>query len=266
MSCDPRSGHLAFWRSDHTPKMKSASKFVFLGAPGVGKGTFAKMIVDRSAGRWHHLSPGDYFRAEIKAGTAVGKELASYVTAGKLVPEEMVTNYWLPNVADTIARLDDDPESGIILDGYPRTVEQCQLLDQAIPCGQDFIAMNITLRRDMAVAKLLGRCHCRLCGQSYNTTQLMEDGYDMPPILPVGSCSKSAAGASCSETLSRRADDTPEVINERLAEYERHLEPILRYYRDQDRLAEMEVKKGVKDIDRLWGIMVSKQQELRMRR
>eukprot|EP01039_Chlorochromonas_danica_P009210 gene9210-10170_t len=254
-------------------RTSNLAKFVFLGAPGVGKGTYAKMLIDRSERRWKHLSPGDFIRKEMTSGSVIGQELASYVHAGKLVPEDLMSKYWLPNVAKIMeemenavasssssSSMDDDKTIGIILDGYPRTIDQCKLLDEVIPStnGNKFLAMNITLRRDIAVMKLLGRCHCERCGKSYNTEGLVDHEYDMPPILPAEPCKNSPTQGSCRESFSKRVDDTPEVIHARLEDYDNRLDPILQYYRDQNRLAEMDVKKGVKDIDRLWSIMMDR--------
>jgi adenylate kinase len=242
--------------------MNKVGKFVFLGAPGVGKGTFAKIIINRSSGKWKHLSPGDFIRKEIKAGTSIGQELHSYVKEGKLVPETLMTKYWLPTVENTMADLQNQSSgeemSGIILDGYPRTLAQCQFLDQNISSGMDFIAINITLNLDIAVQKLLARCHCQVCGKSYNTAHIVDNGYDMPAIPPDQICSKSNDRSSCSHHLSRRSDDSIDVISQRLIEYEQNLQPVLQHYAKTNRLAEMEVKKGVKDIDKLWSIMMEK--------
>lgn len=246
-------------------KTSNLAKFVFLGAPGVGKGTYAKLLIDRSEKRWKHLSPGDFIRKEMTSNTVIGQELASYVHAGKLVPEELMSKYWLPTVGKIMEEMENhasvgDKTIGIILDGYPRTIEQCKLLDEIIPSSNDnkFLAMNITLRRDIAVMKLLGRCHCERCGKSYNTEGLVDEEYDMPPILPTQPCKNSPTQGSCQESFSKRVDDTPEVIRARLEDYDNRLDPILQYYRDQNRLVEMDVKKGVKDIDRLWSIMMDK--------
>eukprot|EP01031_Cornospumella_fuschlensis_P028251 gene28251-34117_t len=239
-----------------------AANFIFLGAPGAGKGTYAKLLCAKSKGKWSHLSPGDYFRQEIKSQTKVGQTLASYINSGKLVPEDIMLETWLPKLSKELAKLKTAPNHseeeippGVILDGFPRSLTQCDALDSLLPRGQDFMAININLRRDILILKLLGRCNCKLCGTAYNTADIVEGEYDMPAILPTSPCKKSNIGESCGNHLEKRADDTEQVIRSRLDEYERSVHDILDYYRKQNRLIDVELKRGVKDIDILWSIM-----------
>ncbi|RYH12787.1 hypothetical protein EON65_37295 [archaeon] len=238
------------------------AKFIFLGAPGAGKGTYAKLLCSRSNGKWRHLSPGDFFRQEIKNQTPTGQLLTSYIQSGKLVPENTVMDVWLPKVTKELEELEKTYSvsevafpPGVILDGYPRSLAQCNALDTLVPQGQNFVAININLRKDILVSKLLGRCNCKLCGASYNTADILDGEYDMPAILPTTPCRVANAGELCSKHFEKRADDIEEVIRHRLEEYEQSVHGILDYYKKQNRLIEIELKRGVKDIDKLWNIM-----------
>ena len=99
-------------------------KIVMLGAPGAGKGTQAKKI----AAKYNipHVSTGDIFRANIKGGTELGKEAKSYMDAGKLVPDELTVRILLDRVAE------DDCKNGYVLDGFPRTIPQAEVLDKEL--------------------------------------------------------------------------------------------------------------------------------------
>ena len=112
-------------------------KIIMLGAPGAGKGTQAKMIADKYG--IPHISTGDIFRANIKNGTELGKEAKKYMDEGLLVPDELTVKILLDRVAD------DDCKNGYVLDGFPRTIPQAEVLDKALSELSDQIdyAVNV---------------------------------------------------------------------------------------------------------------------------
>ena len=99
-------------------------KIVMLGAPGAGKGTQAKMIAEKY--RIPHISTGDIFRANIKNGTELGKQAKEYMDKGQLVPDELTVKILLDRVAQ------EDCKNGYVLDGFPRTIPQAEVLDKAL--------------------------------------------------------------------------------------------------------------------------------------
>ena len=99
-------------------------KIIMLGAPGAGKGTQAKMIAEKYS--IPHVSTGDIFRANIKNGTELGKQAKEYMDAGKLVPDELTVKILLDRVAQ------DDCKNGYVLDGFPRTIPQAEVLENAL--------------------------------------------------------------------------------------------------------------------------------------
>eukprot|EP01040_Poterioochromonas_malhamensis_P007823 gene7823-8459_t len=231
-------------------------RFIFLGAPGVGKGTFAKILSKQYNLR--HISLGDLLRNEVERGTTTGKGVQEYMKAGKLVPDEVVNKM----VVDSLAQV---KEPGFILDGYPRTASQARYLHDhyTVPRKSPVTAVNITLDRQVTLQKLLGRRQCRTCGGAYNTAHIVERGYDMPAILPNQEyCSRG--GASCPCVLDKRDDDTADVITVRLNTYDRSIQDILDFYRNKSSLKSFDVKKGIKDTNELWKVMVGEDMPVNM--
>ena len=185
-------------------------KIVMLGAPGAGKGTQAKMIAER----YHipHISTGDIFRMNIKNGTALGKEAKTYMDAGKLVPDELTVKILLDRVAD------GDCKDGYVLDGFPRTIPQAQVLTEALNKLSDRIdyAVNVDVPDENIVRRMSGRRSCPSCGQVYHVTH-------MPPQTE-NVCDK------CGAALVQRDDDKPETVENRLKVYHEQTQPLIEYY------------------------------------
>ena len=213
------------------------NNLVFLGAPGVGKGTFAARIAPRLG--VPAISTGDLIRAETKAGSALGKQLQEYTAQGKLVPDEVVSRM----VRERLQA--PDAARGWILDGYPRTVQQARDLDAAQEVSR---VVNITLPERVLTTKLLGRRVCGDCGRGYNVAAIHEGELDMPPLLP-----KPADCDKChgKPRLTVREDDTAAVVAERMEVYARQTRPLIDYYSTQGKLQDFAVKKGVADMPRL---------------
>lgn len=179
-------------------------RVILMGPPGGGKGTQAASL--KEAMNVPHISTGDMLRAARKAGTELGKKADAYITAGQLVPDELVNGI----VADRLAQ----EGNGYLLDGYPRTVAQADALEAA---GQvvDAVVL-IDVPDDLIVERIVGRVSCPECGCVYHSVT-------MPP-QKVGVCDK------CGGSLAQRNDDREDVVRERLAAYHAQTQPLVDYY------------------------------------
>jgi len=215
-------------------------KFViFFGAPGVGKGTYAGLM--EKDFKFNKISTGDEIRKIIK-GLAPStmdpnliNEIKSIVNAGKLVSDDIVINIVKEKLKE--------PESqrGVILDGFPRTVSQLHKYDQLFPIH---LVVNLNLKWEILLEKLMGRRTCLECGRAYNLCNIQRDGYEMDPLIPKpGDCDKCGGNPK----LIVRDDDTEKVITERMKEYEAKTLPLLEEYRKKGVMVDFEVKRGVKD-------------------
>ncbi len=218
---------------------------VFIGAPGVGKGTFAGLICKTTG--WQTISIGEKMREEVRSGTELGFEIASRLKKGELIEDEVVNalaSKHMDDIEHTAAK--GTYGEGVILDGYPRTVGQSEALVKHCQ-GKDasILAVNIRLDKEVATRKLLGRRLCENCHGSYNTAHIVEDGYDMPAILPDPGACGCWHKSDC--VLVKRDDDTPESIKHRLGEYALKTTPIIKFFEDRGILEHFDVKKGVKD-------------------
>ena len=141
-------------------------KIIMLGAPGAGKGTQAKMIAEKYS--VPHVSTGDIFRANIKNGTELGKEAKKYMDQGLLVPDELTVKILLDRVAQ------DDCKNGYVLDGFPRTIPQAQVLDKALSELDDAIdyAINVDVPDENIIRRMGGRRACLTCGATYHVEHI----------------------------------------------------------------------------------------------
>lgn len=178
-------------------------KIVFLGPPGVGKGTQAERICERFG--LAHISTGDILRANIKNGTELGKLAKSYIDKGELVPDSVIIDI----VKDRLAQ--PDCEVGCLLDGFPRTVAQAEALDAFTKIDA---VIDMAAPVDLLIARITGRRVCRSCGATYHTSRLLPDAV----------CDK------CGGELYQRADDKPETIENRLNVYTAQTKPLIDYY------------------------------------
>ena len=184
-----------------------------LGAPGAGKGTQAKMIADKYS--IPHISTGDIFRANIKNGTELGMEAKKYMDEGKLVPDELTVRILLDRVAQ------DDCKNGYVLDGFPRTIPQAQVLDSELTKLGDKIdyAINVDVPDENIVNRMSGRRACVTCGATYHIVHI-------PPKKP-GICDK------CGSELILRDDDAPETVLKRLGVYHEQTQPLIDFYENK---------------------------------
>ena len=186
-----------------------APAIILFGSPGSGKGTQAKLL--RRCLNAPHISTGDMLRAHISAGDEVGRQSQQLLRAGKLVSDELVNEL----VRERL--LEPDSRSGILLDGYPRTLNQAQaLLRLTVEDGFRPIVVHLGVDYAKTVARLSGRRQCPVCGTLYSRLT-------NPPKAP-GVCDLDGA------TLVTREDDRESVIRERLEQYELQTRPLLEYF------------------------------------
>jgi len=184
---------------------------MLFGPPGAGKGTQAKFLIDLL--KIPQISTGDMMRAERKSGSDLGKRFDSFMSAGKLVPDELVVEL----MEKRLTR--EDAKNGAIFDGYPRTVAQAKTLDALLAkLGRQVdkvVSMEISL--DTIIDRVVGRRVCTKCGQTYHVR------YTPPP--------QNGICVSCGEqSIEQRKDDTEEVVRKRFEEYEANTAPVLEYY------------------------------------
>jgi len=188
-------------------------RIVLLGAPGAGKGTQAKILIEKYG--MPQISTGDLLRAAVGAGTVLGKEAKSFMDKGELVPDSVV----LGMVEERLKQ--DDCKKGYILDGFPRNTAQAEALDKMLA------ALNMSLTAELSVdvpledlmKRLTGRRTCKGCGQMYNI-------FFKAPAKE-GVCDK------CSGELFQRDDDKEATIKKRLEVYTAQTEPLIGYYKSK---------------------------------
>ena len=185
-------------------------KIIMLGAPGAGKGTQAKMIAEKYG--IPHISTGDIFRSNIKDGTELGMEAKKYMDQGLLVPDELTVKILL----DRVARA--DCRNGYVLDGFPRTIPQAEVLDQALEKIGDQIdfAVNVSVPDENIVMRMSGRRACVGCGATYHIEHI--------PPKKEGICD------TCGMELILREDDKPETVQNRLNVYHSQTQPLIEFY------------------------------------
>jgi len=186
-------------------------RLIFLGAPGAGKGTYAAQLSQQL--EIPTISTGDILRANVKQGTALGQEAKGYMDRGALVPDELVTRM----LADRLA--EGDTAQGFILDGFPRTLQQAEALDQILrdKSIQLTAVVNIDVPRDVIVQRLTGRRMCPNCGANYNVNTNLKPKVE-------GVCDR------CGAKLVTRSDDNEATITNRLQVYEVQTAPLIEYY------------------------------------
>lgn len=182
------------------------NNFIFLGAPGAGKGSLAVKVKDEY--KIPHISTGDIFRANIKAQTPLGVKVKAIIDSGSLVSDDLTFEL----VKDRLAQ--DDCKNGFILDGFPRTIPQAEMLDTL---GLELKVVNFDIAEEIVIKRLSTRRVCRGCGANYNVLTL-------PPKVE-GVCD------SCGGEIYQRDDDKQESILHRMEVYKEQTQPLIDFYK-----------------------------------
>lgn len=193
-----------------------AKKIIFLGAPGVGKGAVAKLIVEKLG--IPQISTGDLLREAAEQGTEFGNKAKSYMDSGQLVPDELIIGLLEQRIAKK------DCKNGFILDGFPRTISQAEALDSSNIMIDK--AIHFVAGREVVVQRLSGRRICKKCGAIFHIQNI--------PPKQEGICD------NCGGELFQRDDDKPEAIKNRLKVYGKQTAPVIRFYRSKGNLAEID--------------------------
>ncbi len=203
-------------------------KIIMLGAPGAGKGTQAKQIADKYA--IPHISTGDIFRANLKAGTELGKKAKEYMDQGLLVPDELTCDL----VMDRISQ--DDCKNGFVLDGFPRTIPQAEALDAALSKINEKMdyAIDVDVPDENIVNRMSGRRACLNCGATYHIVSI--------PTKVEGICDR------CGSQVVLRDDDQPETVKKRLDVYHEQTQPLIDYYKEQNILKTVNGTQPMEDV------------------
>jgi adenylate kinase len=215
---------------EERPVEKLDRAVIFLGPPGSGKGTQAKVLAARYG--IPHLSTGDMLREHISKGTPLGLKAKPIMARGDLVPDSLV----LKMVADRIDR--EDCYHGFVFDGFPRTVTQAKYLGELLKqhgLNQPFV-IHMVIGRSALLKRLTGRRTCKTDGEIYNI-------YDRPPKAE-GVCDKDGG------ELVQRPDDTEEVVAPRLQAYEKQTAPLVSFYRRLNALDDIDATKGVEEVQK----------------
>lgn len=216
----------------HTGSQRNV-QWVFLGCPGVGKGTYAARL-SKLLGV-PHIATGDLVRHELATGGPLSSQLSEIVNQGKLVSDEFIIKLLSKRLEAGEAK----GESGFILDGFPRTVRQAEILEGVTDID---LVINLKLREEALIAKCLGRRICSQCGGNYNVACIdikSENGLPgmyMAPLLPP---------SSCESKLITRPDDTEEVVKHRLHVYNEMTRPVESFYQNRGKLLEFDLPGGI---------------------
>lgn len=205
-----------------------ATFIVLLGPPGVGKGTQAKILSERSG--LAHISSGDLFREHLKNQTELGQLAQTYMTKGELVPDDVT----IAMIRERLAR--PDCKSGAILDGFPRTPAQADALENMLHefNGQVDVVPYITAEEDVLVERLSSRRTCRANGHVFNEK--------FNPPKERGKCDFDGS------ELYQRDDDKAETVKRRIDVYLDQTSPLISYYRDHGKLVEIDGMQSIEQV------------------
>lgn len=203
-------------------------RLVLLGPPGAGKGTQASAIVSKYS--IPHISTGDIFRANIKNGTELGKQVEAYMNKGLLVPDELVVSI----VKDRLTK--EDCKNGFLLDGFPRTVNQAESLDKELKDMNLKLdrVINIEVGKEILIERAIGRRICKTCGATYHVK------FNPPKAENI--CDK------CGGELYQRDDDKVETVEKRIEVYHEQTKPLIDYYKDKGLLLNLDGTKSIEEI------------------
>jgi adenylate kinase len=199
---------------------------VMLGSPGVGKGTYAKILSDKY--NIPRISVGDLFRKAIRDETELGKKIRGYVSRGDLVPDEMVIELVKERLRE------DDCKNGFFLDGFPRTIAQAEAMEKFKKVDKAF---NFVASDGVIMSRLGGRRTCRECGAIYHVENI--------PSKVEGVCDRCGGG------LYQRSDETSQAIKNRLRVYREKTKPVVDYFRKKGLLADIDANYQFEEVDKV---------------
>lgn len=204
---------------------------ILLGPPGAGKGTQSKLLEEKLGLK--QLSSGDMLRSAVSRGTAVGQEAKSFMDAGALVPDQVVTDVVFESIDAQAGG------NGVILDGFPRTVDQADSLDTKLAAANSQVdaVIVIKVRDDLLVERVAGRYTCATCGEGYH------DSFKQPAVA--GVCDKCGGTA-----FKRRDDDKAEKVKKRLEEYHQQTVPLIDFYQKRGKVAIIDGELSIDDVSR----------------
>ena len=205
-----------------------ANKLIFLGPPGVGKGTQAKKLA--AAKSIPHISTGDILRSEVEGGTSLGLKAKGYMQKGELVPDQLVVEM----IAQRLTK--PDARNGFLLDGFPRTIGQATALEERLTEQGEKIdkVLYFSAPDDVLVSRLSGRRTCPKCNSGYHVETM--------PSAKSGICDR------CGEELVQREDDKPATITRRLDVYKKQTAELIAHYRQDGLLVEIDSTGSVDEI------------------
>ncbi len=204
-------------------------RIILLGAPGSGKGTVARVLVERTG--TPHISTGDMLRAAQAAKTSLGASAREYMESGRLVPDDIVIGLIRNRLGQS-----DCLSKGYILDGFPRTLSQAAELGVVLADLESDVqaVFDLQVNRQLLIKRLSGRRICKSCDAIYHVV-------NMPP-------KKEGICDICGGELYQRADDQPATVENRLDVYEVQTKPLIEYYRNMGLLYPVEGDKGVQAV------------------
>lgn len=205
-------------------------RLVFLGAPGVGKGTQAGLVASKYC--TPRISTGDILREAVQGKTPLGLQAKAYMDKGKLVPDAIVVEIVKEKLEGSAA------EGGFLLDGFPRTVPQAEELNKVLGmrCQRLDRVINIAVPRETIVRRLIGRRSCTQCGAVFHV--------EFAPSNTPSACDR------CGGTLAQRSDDQQETVEARLAIYEKQTAPLIAYYRERGLLSDLDGSGRIEAVNR----------------
>jgi adenylate kinase len=200
---------------------------VIIGAPGAGKGTQSRLLSEKYG--YPQISTGDILREMGRADTPLGRKVKETMAAGRLVSDEILAEVIRARTSQS------DCANGYILDGYPRTLNQANQLEElATKQGKQIRLARIVVSEDVLFKRMTGRRACPICGEIYNI-------YFRPPKVDE-ICDLDGAA------LTQRSDDNPESVSKRFEEYKRSTAPLIDYYRRSGRLIEIDGELPVTEV------------------
>ncbi|NIN67816.1 MAG: adenylate kinase [Anaerolineae bacterium] len=201
---------------------------IMLGPPGAGKGTQAAMLAERLG--IPHVASGDLFREALQSKTELGLKAKSYMDRGELVPDEVTIAMIRERLLET------DCDEGVILDGFPRTIEQAKALKELLAEQGKVVdvALFIDASEEELVRRLSSRWTCRNCQAVYNVIS--------NPPREKGECDV------CGGELYQRDDDVPETVRNRIRVYRDQTSPLIDYYQGEELLTTIESKGGIERV------------------